>query len=271
MARIRTIKPEFPQSESMGRISRDARLCFIMLWTLVDDEGRARASSRMLASLLFPYDDDAPKLMEGWLCELEQENCIIRYMIDGHTYLEIPKWLEHQRIDKPSKSKFPQFVEHSRIFAKPREPSCLDLDLDQDQERDLDRDLTCGRERERRREETDEFKKFYNDFPHKVGRPKAAQAYSAALKRGATPGEIENGLRLYISNKPPDRQWLNPATFLNQDRFRDMPASVGVKHSHKAEGIWNAFERVEAHFSTEDSFNDANGIGKDVKFIESRS
>ena len=59
MARIRTIKPEFPQSESMGRVSRDARLCFVMLWTIADDSGRLRGNSRMLASLLFPYDDDA--------------------------------------------------------------------------------------------------------------------------------------------------------------------------------------------------------------------
>jgi len=42
MARIRTIKPEFPHSESMGRVSRDARLLFVMLFTIVDDEGRAR-------------------------------------------------------------------------------------------------------------------------------------------------------------------------------------------------------------------------------------
>ena len=43
MPRIRTIKPEFPQSETIGRLSRDARLLFLQLFTLVDDAGRARA------------------------------------------------------------------------------------------------------------------------------------------------------------------------------------------------------------------------------------
>ena len=33
VARIRTIKPEFPQSESVGRLSRDARLLFILVWS----------------------------------------------------------------------------------------------------------------------------------------------------------------------------------------------------------------------------------------------
>jgi hypothetical protein len=126
LARIRTIKPEFPQSESMGRVSRSARLCFILLWTIADDEGRLRGSSRMLASLLFPYDDDAPTLMDGWIEELEREGCVNRYQSEGSTYIEIAKWLSHQKIDKPSKSKIAPFSEDSRIVAKAREVSCED-------------------------------------------------------------------------------------------------------------------------------------------------
>jgi len=126
MARIRTIKPEFPQSESMGRVSRDARLCFIMLWTIADDEGRLRGNSRMLASLLFPYDDDAKKHIEAWLDQLSNEGCIFRYEVDGTSYLQIEKWREHQKIDKPSASKIAPPSEQSRILANPREHYPLD-------------------------------------------------------------------------------------------------------------------------------------------------
>lgn len=126
MGRIRTIKPEFPQSESMGSISRDARLCFILLWTLADDSGRLRGNSRMLASLLYPYDNDVPKLIESWLSELERQKCIVRYQVDGGSYVEICNWLIHQKIDKPTKSKIPPFDESSRILANPRECSSED-------------------------------------------------------------------------------------------------------------------------------------------------
>lgn len=137
MSRIRTIKPEFPQSESMGRVSRNARLLFIELWTIADDSGRTRGSSRMLASLLFPYDDDAPKLITTWLDELDREGCIVRYLCEGQTYLEICNWSTHQKIDKPTPSKIPAFDEGSRILANPRESSSgdwigLDQGLDQD-------------------------------------------------------------------------------------------------------------------------------------------
>lgn len=127
MARIRTIKPEFPQSESMGRVSRDARLLFVLLWTVADDSGRARASSRLLASLLYPYDDDAPRLIDGWLEELEAEECVVRYEHEGSTYLQVCKWLNHQKIDKPTPSRLPSPDEGSRILARPRESSPPDL------------------------------------------------------------------------------------------------------------------------------------------------
>jgi hypothetical protein len=110
MPRIRTIKPEFPHSESMGRVSRDARLTFILLWTIADDSGRLRGNSRMLASLLYPYDSDAPSLVDAWLAELEREDCVLRYKVNGDHYMEICNWLTHQKIDRPSKSKITPFA-----------------------------------------------------------------------------------------------------------------------------------------------------------------
>jgi hypothetical protein len=114
VARIRSIKPEFPQSESIGRVSRDARLLFILLWTLCDDEGRLRGDSRFLARTLFPYDDGEegyPRTTGGdvdrWMAELESERCVQRYSADGNSYIAVCNWLKHQKIDKPSQSKLP--------------------------------------------------------------------------------------------------------------------------------------------------------------------
>lgn len=134
MGRIRTIKPEFPHSQTMGRVSRDARLLFIQLWTLVDDEGRTRAASRMLASLLFPYDDDAPKLMDAWLEELEEVGAIRRYLVEGDHYLDIPTWKSHQKIDRPTKSRLPEYLAPIRRWLDEGSSADLDLDLDLDRE-----------------------------------------------------------------------------------------------------------------------------------------
>ncbi len=132
MARIRSIKPEFPQSESIGKLSRDARLLFLQIWTIVDDSGRTRASSRMLASLLYPYDDDAKDLIQGWLVELEQNGHVRQYEVDGSRYLEVVNWSKHQKISHPAESRLPPFTDASRIsiredLAKPRESLATDL------------------------------------------------------------------------------------------------------------------------------------------------
>lgn len=70
----------------------------------------------MLASILFPFDDDAFQRMDGWLSELSSVGAIRLYDVDGTRYLDIPKFLEHQKIDRPSAPKFPGFDEGSRVF-----------------------------------------------------------------------------------------------------------------------------------------------------------
>jgi len=85
----------------------------------------------MLASVLFPYDEDAPKMIDGWLSELENEGCLVRYCVGNDDYIQICHW-DHQKIDHPQPSKLPQAPEKKskktklsvrECSVKPREPS----------------------------------------------------------------------------------------------------------------------------------------------------
>ena len=212
MARIRTIKPEFPHSESMGRVSRDARLLFIQLWTLCDDSGRTRGNSRMLASLLFPYDDDAPGAIDNWLEELDREGCIVRYQIDSASYVQVCNWLNHQKIDKPSASKIPEFDESSRILANVRERSSLDQGSRIKDQGSKDHSSATP----------DGFAEFWSAYPKKVGKGAAQAAWKkhkpdlaiciAAITtaKASRDWQKENGQ--YIPN---------PVTWINQMRWED--------------------------------------------------
>jgi hypothetical protein len=75
---------------------------------------------------------------------------------------------------------------------------------------------------------TGEFELWWDAYPHKVGKRDAMTAFSNALLRGATLEALLSGVREYRSAKPPDRQWCNPATWLNQDRYLDQPAPVAA-------------------------------------------
>lgn len=127
------MKPEFPQSETMGRVSREARLLFLQLFTLVDDEGRARGNPELLRGLLYPYDSGLEvTTVDGWLRELVRERAVRVYVVRGEQYLEVRQWKKHQKIDHPTRSKLPA---PSRGFARARRSLAPDLDLDLDQDR----------------------------------------------------------------------------------------------------------------------------------------
>lgn len=76
---------------------------------------------------------------------------------------------------------------------------------------------------------------FWPAYPHKVGRPAALRAF-IAKRQEASLAEIMDGLARYKSDRPPDRQWLNPETFLNDERFRDEPAPARVPNGAKSTG-----------------------------------
>lgn len=203
MARIRTIKPEFPQSETIGRLSRDSRLLFIQLWTIADDSGRARANSRVLAGLLYPYDSDAGHLMEPWLEELEAVGCIRLYTFEGSTYLEICNWLKHQKIDRPSASRCPGFDDGEPIIregvASPREPASTDLgprtvDLGP---RTKDH---CTAAAPPDDDDPQWFAEFRGQYPKRGGDPNwrgALRAAQARIREGHRPEEFVDGARRY--------------------------------------------------------------------------
>jgi uncharacterized protein YdaU (DUF1376 family) len=73
------------------------------------------------------------------------------------------------------------------------------------------------------RERRAAFDEWWRAYPHKVGKAAAAKSYERALAR-ASPAELLDGVSRYIANKPPDRAWCNPATWLNGDRWLDQPA-----------------------------------------------
>lgn len=68
---------------------------------------------------------------------------------------------------------------------------------------------------------------FWRRYPHKTGKPDAERAFKRAMNRpGVTGAAILEGLERYIYDKPPERPWLNPSTFINQERWNDRPAPI---------------------------------------------
>jgi hypothetical protein len=93
MPRIRTIKPDFFTNEEIGRLSPEARLLFIGLWTLADREGRLQDRPIRIGAQLFPYDSFPISTL---LDNLETAELIWRYQAEGRKCIQIINFLKHQ-------------------------------------------------------------------------------------------------------------------------------------------------------------------------------
>lgn len=72
----------------------------------------------------------------------------------------------------------------------------------------------------------DAWEQFWAVFPNKVGKPVAFKCFEKARRRCHDwDGIFWPGVLRYV-NKTDDRAWLNPATFLNQDRWNEQPAAA---------------------------------------------
>lgn len=119
MARIRTIKPEFFTSLTIADLPIEVRLTFIGLWTHVDDQGRCVDDARLVKAALWPLDDRTAAEIGKDLQILSEASLITRYKVGERSYLMVNSWMEHQRINRPSRSKIPGLESSTSIEGKP--------------------------------------------------------------------------------------------------------------------------------------------------------
>ena len=126
--RIRTIKPEFWRSEDIAALSVEDRLLFIGLWSYVEDNGVGRDEPQLIQCDLYPLDafTEASVRTHGGLMRLSQQGLITRFEgPDGRRYLQINSWEKHQKINRPSKPRFPQYnAENCTLTEGSLSPHC---------------------------------------------------------------------------------------------------------------------------------------------------
>lgn len=110
MARRRMIDPGIWQSEDFSNLSTLAKITFIGLFSMADDEGRGRAKAVYIKSMLFPYDEQLRVTdIEKSLEEIAARMSITFYCHAGSEYYQLDHWTDWQTIDRPKPSKIPPF------------------------------------------------------------------------------------------------------------------------------------------------------------------
>jgi hypothetical protein len=223
MARARNIKPGFYKNEDLAECSIWARFIFPGLWMMADREGRLEDRPKRIKAELLPFDtQDADPLLR----ELDSHGFIIRYQIEGASFIQITKFLDHQAphysekqsIIKPHKLPEtdvddepikPKKIVSLRGGRNPLNPSSLNPES-------LFPQAPKG---------VDPFDEFWKAYPNKTGKDAARKAFDRR-----TPGkqlliDMLNSLEIQKQSDQWHKQGgqfiPNPATWLNQGRWQD--------------------------------------------------
>ena len=214
---------DWTDSDPVNTLSADAERLFVRLIMKVDDFGRYIADPRLLRPSMYPLllDQVREATVSRWLAECEKAGLVRRYAVDDKQYLEVQNFRQRTRSTEskyPSPPWFdghapvtrPSLARHSRAYTETK------ADTDTDTKALPPNPPTGGAD----------FDSWWDAYPHKVGKKAARKAYSVARKQ-ADAATLLAGVAAYVSSKPQDRQWCNPATWLNQGRWEDQPAVPG--------------------------------------------
>ena len=109
MARKRQIDPDIWTSEQFINLSLEARLMFIGLISLADDEGRLKGNPLYLKTNLYPADNYTTDKINKWRDEVINQLLTRLYHVDGQEFLWLPNFKKYQYMTKRFSSKLPPF------------------------------------------------------------------------------------------------------------------------------------------------------------------
>lgn len=110
MPRIRTLKPEAFQHRKVGRLSDRAFRLWVGMIVHADDAGRLVGDPAQLRVLIFGYQDGVRvQHVAKALEDVAAVGLVRRYDVAGVPYVDFPSWKDHQRIERPTPSKLPEY------------------------------------------------------------------------------------------------------------------------------------------------------------------
>lgn len=118
MARIRTIKPALFSSRRVSVYPDAIFRTFAGLFCYADDYGRGEDDAELIKAEVYPRVKRVrPSTIEKHLAYIAapEDGPLCRYEVAGHRLIHFVNWSEHQRVNRPTKSKFPPCPIHEEV------------------------------------------------------------------------------------------------------------------------------------------------------------
>lgn len=262
MARIRALKPGFFKDHELFMAEKESgyplRLAYEGLWCVADREGRFKWKPHEIKTDVLPYDDvDMAKVLDA----LVKCKKIIRYKCAGEDYGYIPKFAEHQHVNKnEANSTLPAPPKNSNARAKPvnaRAPTVVAPSKHHEE-------LVSGvREQERKEEDVDARATLDRiceilrvELQADPSRITWLRQVEEMLRDGIPEADILAGAEVARANAILKLPYVRAVAF----RMRDAKAVGGEKNGRGTrESVQDAWLRTGAELAAEYATGDARG------------
>jgi hypothetical protein len=108
MATTRVIASAIWRDEWFGSLDFFQQALWIGLFSgCADDQGRLEDNPFLIRADVCPYKDISAELVDTALGEFADAGKLIRYTVDGHRFIQIVNWWDHQRRQWAQPSRFP--------------------------------------------------------------------------------------------------------------------------------------------------------------------
>ena len=215
MARRRMIDPNFWGSEDVSKLNHTERLMLIGMFSTADDFGKGRANAAYVRSSVFPYEDIPLKEIEKNLSHIQEHIEIVFYEIGDGKYYKFKNWSKWQKVDHPTDSIIPdpqdsetireRFENDSRNEPATTPPNIIKDNIIKD------------------KEYTDEFEKFYAEYPRSEDKRRSFTNWKTCLKSYTVTQLMQACMNYKKAKTGTDRQYLkSSANFLGKEKpFED--------------------------------------------------
>ncbi|WP_288436717.1 hypothetical protein [uncultured Gordonia sp.] len=238
--RIRSTKPEFWRSKTIAALPWDVRLVLKGIESYVDDNGVGKDDIALIAADVFPRDLSAnppetlARLSEA-ISQLSRGGLVTRYEWEGDDFIYVERWKELQRIDKPTKGRFPRpdgTMNYAdpvirENYRNPREdfgnpPEKVAPGTGEQGNRGTGEKRSSSTASPPTARYSDGFESWWQEYPRRVGKGAAAKAFDKALKMIEAEELSEITARYADSVAGTDERFIpHPATWLNERRWED--------------------------------------------------
>jgi hypothetical protein len=122
MATTRVIASAIWRDEWFGGLDFFQQALWIGLFSgCADDQGRLEDNPFLIRADVCPYKDISAETVDVALGEFQDAGKLIRYAVDGHRFIQIVNWWDHQRRQWAQPSRFPappEWVDSVRAWVK---------------------------------------------------------------------------------------------------------------------------------------------------------